>query len=988
LSPNVKREVRRRRSTSILLGLVLLPWAMPSAAATTTPGMTAELVGPEQGINEASSAVPVFGFGMTADTPESLYSINISFSGTGFSAGDPGDLAPLDADSAVSGVGLYRDTGSTDDVLDSGDIPVQLTDLGWAGAVVQLDLTGGNEPLPSAQNGNYTWFIVVRTSNDPTYLGDGNRIQARIVADNILATDGAALASQPASDVAADALIVRLTRGLNLVSNGWIGPSGVLIDEMAPLGLRIVDGGAAGVSDSLTSIQLELWTDSGVITSSDFAPITTNAQTSGIAFYRDDGTSDDAWDASDGPVNLASISPTSFGSTSPQVFTMDFSPALPLPDDATGTFDFMVVVRTGTITTGDYLYLHFVHGSAMVDGLLASDQGRALLFPAWSAYTNDLMGDDTPPSITSSSWTESSQYLAVWDGTLYFNQQMPAAQTATARGQASDFFGSGLRNATWSNESSLESSPPPTGLSGGTFGSVTFQAPYRVAASSTDSASPADFTVFDWVGNSATASASGHELPYMHREDQILIDSSAGWSSADPELYIAPDGTLYFSDHIYSGSDAQFSGTVVSLYGGGLKNVSVSPFATADGPSNPFDTFAPGVTSATFTSTYTFHANSTQGTGSIRLSVTDQSGNSLTQDFQVREDNTPPAVTFLQPSGAGPLSGNVRVVVSVADAGAGVRWVFGQVDPMNGTWTFYSDGANWFYDVPTAGFTDGPHSILVTAVDWVGNMVVVPLIVQVTNGVSDTVAPRVALVSPPEGALASGQVTVQVSASDLGGVSGVWVRDGQGAWQLATFNGSSGMFEFSWDTTGAADGPHVLTAMARDNFGNEAETGGVTVTVDNAPPQVSLLGPAASQQVAGTYTITVFAADGAGLSSVTASLDGQTVVLVLNPSTGNFEYTFDTRTLKDGKHTVGVTALDAAGHNTQTGSLEFTVQNGDAWRAIREATNFLVLLFLIAASVALLMLARRGTLAKWVRGEASVAAAPPKDEEKEKPKAP
>ncbi|HKZ59578.1 MAG TPA: hypothetical protein VJ547_07000, partial [Candidatus Thermoplasmatota archaeon] len=199
LSPNVKREVRRRRSTSILLGLVLLPWAMPSAAATTTPGMTAELVGPEQGINEASSAVPVFGFGMAADTPESLYSINISFSGTGFSAGDPGDLAPLDADSAVSGVGLYRDTGSTDDVLDSGDIPVQLTDLGWAGAVVQLDLTGGNEPLPSAQNGNYTWFIVVRTSNDPTYLGDGNRIQARIVADNILATDGAALASQPAS---------------------------------------------------------------------------------------------------------------------------------------------------------------------------------------------------------------------------------------------------------------------------------------------------------------------------------------------------------------------------------------------------------------------------------------------------------------------------------------------------------------------------------------------------------------------------------------------------------------------------------------------------------------------------------------------------------------------------------------------------------------------------------------------------------------------
>ncbi len=989
MSPNVKSTLLSRRSTALLLGVLLLPWVFPSAGATTTPGATAELVAPEQGINEGSSAVPVFGFGMTADTPESLYSINITFGGTGFSAGNAGDLSPLDTDSAVSGVGLYRDTGGSDDVLDSGDIAVQLTDIGWAGSVARLDLTGGNESLPATQRGNYTWFIVVRTSNDPTYLADGNRIQAQIAAGNILATDGTALASQPASDLTSDALIVRLTRGLNLVSNGWIGPGGVLIDEMAALGLRIVDGGAPGVSDTLTSLQVELTALSGVITSSDFAPIGTDGQQSGIAFYRDDGTSDDTWDPSDTAVNLASISPTSFGSTSPQVFTLDFSPPLPLPDGTTGTFDFMVVVRTGTITTGDYFYLRLVHGSVMVDGVLPADQDRALLFPGASTYSSDIVGDDTPPAITASSWTESSQYLAVWGNTLYFNQQMPSPQTATARGSASDIGGSGLRNVTWSNESSLDSSPPPSSLAPGTVTAVNFQAPYTVASASTDAASPADFTVFDWVGNSATASGAGHELAYMHREEQILIEVAAGWSSAGAGMYIARDGTLFFSDHIYTGSDAQFTGTVVSLYGGGLKNVSISRFQTADGPSNPFDTFTPGTTSATFRSTYTFHANSTQGTGSVRLSVTDQSGNFLVQDFQVREDTTPPAVTFLQPSGTGPLSGNVRVVVNVTDAGAGVRSVVGQIDPMNGSWSFYFDGADWFFDIPTAGLTDGPHSILVTAVDWVGNTVVEPLIVQVTNGVSDTIAPRVALVSPAQGALVSGPVNVQVSASDLGGVSGVWVREGQGAWQLATLNGSSGFYEFSWDSRAGADGAHALTAMARDNYGNEAQTGAVTVTVDNSPPQVSLLGPVATQQLAGTFTITVFAADRAGLSSVTAALDGQTVVLVLNPSTGNYEYTFDTRTLKDGKHAVGVTAMDAAGHNTQTGTVDFTVQNTDTWRSIRESTNFLVLLFLLAASVALVLLARRGTLARWARGEGTMPARPAeRDAEKEKPKAP
>lgn len=988
MSPALKQVLRLRRSTALLLGLVLLPWLVPAASATTTTGVTAELISPEQGINEGSSAVPIFGFVMSANTPESLYSINLTFSGTGFNSGDNGDLAPLDTDSAISGVGLYRDTGAADDVLDGGDIPVQLDGITWAGAVVGIDLTGGNEALPSAPGGNYTWFIVVRTSNNPTFLAEGNRIQARIIADGILGTDGAALASQPASDLTSDTLIVRLTRGLNLVSNGWIGPSGVLIDEMAALGLRIVDGGAAGVSDALASLQIELGTARGVITGSDFAPISTNGQQSGIALYRDDGTSDDAWDASDAPVTLASISPTSFGSTSPQVFTLNFAPALPLPDSTTGTFDFIVVVRTGTITTGDAFSLRLVHGSAIVNGILPSDRDRALLFPSASAFSNDIVADDTPPAVTASSWAESSQYLAVWDGTLYFNHQMPTPQTASARGTASDLLGSGLRNATWSNESGLDSSPPPTALSGGTLSPVTFSAPYTVAASSSDGGSPADFTVFDWVGNAADASAAGHARPYMHREEQILIDAAAGWSSAGPELYIAPGGTLFFSDHIYNGADAQFTGTVVSLYGGGLKDVSISALQTAGGPSNPSDTFLPGTTSATFRSTYTFFANTSQGTGSVRLSVTDQAGNFLVQDFQLREDNTPPTVAFLSPTASGPLDGNVRVLVHVGDSGAGVRSVGGQIDPMNRSWSFYFDGTDWFFDVATAALTDGTHSILVTATDWVGNTVVEPLIVQIANGVSDTVGPRVALVSPSGGALISGVANVRVSASDIGGVAGVWVRDGQGAWQLATLNGSSGFFEFSWDSTAVDDGAHLLSAMARDAYGNEAQTGLVPVTVDNAPPRVSLLGPVAGQQVAGTFTVTVFASDTAGLSGVTASLDGQTVVLVLNPSTGNFEYTFDTRTLKDGKHTVGVTALDGAGHNTQTGSVDFTVQNSDTWRSIRESTNFLVLLFLVAASVVLLMLARRGTLTRWMRGEGTPPAASAKDEEKEKPKAP
>src|SRR5207245_3317331 len=48
-------------------------------------------------------------------------------------------------------------------------------------------------------------------------------------------------------------------------------------------------------------------------------------------------------------------------------------------------------------------------------------------------------------------------------------------------------------------------------------------------------------------------------------------------------------------------------------------------------------------------------------------------------------------------------------------------------------------------------------------------------------------------------------------------------------------------YAISWNTTGATNGSHTLTAIARDAAGNTATSSAVSVTVDNAPHVISAL---------------------------------------------------------------------------------------------------------------------------------------------------
>src|SRR5262249_32998919 len=94
---------------------------------------------------------------------------------------------------------------------------------------------------------------------------------------------------------------------------------------------------------------------------------------------------------------------------------------------------------------------------------------------------------------------------------------------------------------------------------------------------------------------------------------------------------------------------------------------------------------------------------------------------------------------------------------------------------------------------------------------------------------ADQIAPSVALTAPAAGSV-SGNVLVSASASDNVGVAGVKFFDG--VTQIGS-EVTAPPYQVTWNTTSVVNGPHSLTAVARDAAGNSATSAAVTVTVSN-----------------------------------------------------------------------------------------------------------------------------------------------------------
>jgi hypothetical protein len=131
----------------------------------------------------------------------------------------------------------------------------------------------------------------------------------------------------------------------------------------------------------------------------------------------------------------------------------------------------------------------------------------------------------------------------------------------------------------------------------------------------------------------------------------------------------------------------------------------------------------------------------------------------------------------------------------------------------------------------TAQSDDGLHTIQAMAYDAAGNRGESDVVaVTVDNTVADTTPPEASIVSPADGDIVSGTISVSVSASDDIGVAAVELYlDGA---LLSTDN--TAPFSFTWDTATTADGTHTLQARAYDAASNVEPSIPVAVEVSNS----------------------------------------------------------------------------------------------------------------------------------------------------------
>jgi hypothetical protein len=130
-----------------------------------------------------------------------------------------------------------------------------------------------------------------------------------------------------------------------------------------------------------------------------------------------------------------------------------------------------------------------------------------------------------------------------------------------------------------------------------------------------------------------------------------------------------------------------------------------------------------------------------------------------------------------------------------------------------------------------SGLAAGTYYYLVKAEDAAGNLSPASNEANATV-TSDTTPPSVAITAPAAGPV-TGTITVSADASDNVGVAGVQFKvDGQNIGAEDT----TSPYSVSWTSSSVANGPHDLTAVARDASSNSATSQPVTVTVSNTGP--------------------------------------------------------------------------------------------------------------------------------------------------------
>ena len=330
-------------------------------------------------------------------------------------------------------------------------------------------------------------------------------------------------------------------------------------------------------------------------------------------------------------------------------------------------------------------------------------------------------------------------------------------------------------------------------------------------------------------------------------------------------------------------------------------------------------------TTAPYTMSWTtgYHA---EGAHTLTVKAVDPTGNERTSaPVTVRTDLNWPSVALSAPAQNARLRATVQVRANASDSVGVARVEFFADGALIGTDTSAPYEVSW----NTSTLADGNHSLTARAYDQVNRTT---LSAAVTVILDNTPPDSVQLTSPMPGTYLRGTALLEATASDSVGVSKVEFY--RGAALLGT--DTTAPYEVSWNTLGAADGAHTLTAKAFDGIGNERNSTGVQVTVDNTAPVTAVSAPAQGALVRGIVPISATASDAVGVERV-EFYAGTT--LLGTATTAPYAVSWDTATVANGGVTLTTKAYDTVGNVSVSAARTVTVDNSAPTVAITSPAN-------------------------------------------------
>ena len=322
-------------------------------------------------------------------------------------------------------------------------------------------------------------------------------------------------------------------------------------------------------------------------------------------------------------------------------------------------------------------------------------------------------------------------------------------------------------------------------------------------------------------------------------------------------------------------------------------------------------------------------ANYLDGPHTITFTAVDSAGNTTSQSITVIFDQTPPTASVLAPADGDYVSGSATFTVQAQDnlAVDRVELTFGGALASLGTVTALYDAASgtYAYTVNSALFQDGPATVQATVFDKAGLQATSATV----NFFVDNTDPTLQVLAPQDGSVYTGDMLVQVDATDANGVASVELRVDGGA-PVALTNTAGSTFETTVTTTSFSDGPHTLELTVMDNAGRTSTTT-LSVQFDNTVPTVAVVAPTPGVTLQGNTVIQVQASDNIALDRVELVFDGVLASLgtrqaTFNATTGYYEYPVDLSVFADGAARVVAVSYDAVGLSVAD-TVDFFVDN-------------------------------------------------------------